>query len=65
MTDLSEKIIAEVERSLQSMFAKGVTIERTMDDDAASYEAKARCASDPMMAKGYRELAEQARKVTE
>jgi hypothetical protein len=65
MTDPSQQIIAEVERSLKSMFAKAITIERTTEDAAATYEAKAALTSDPMLAKGYRELAEQARKGNE
>jgi hypothetical protein len=60
--DPSAAIIAQVEANLRTMFAKGIVIETTGDDEAEAYLAKASMATDPVAARGYRELAEEARK---
>ena len=57
--DLTNRIIKEVERTLTQTFGGGVVLTPTAEtDDARSYLAKAAATADPIMAAGYRALAE-------
>ena len=59
--DTSAAILAEVQKRLTGMFADGIAIDVTSNVEADAYLAKAAATTDPTLAAGYRELAENAR----
>ncbi len=57
-----EAVLAAVEKGLRDMFANGVVVDVTADLAADEFLARAEAATDPVLAAGYRELAEEATK---
>lgn len=57
--ELTERILKHVELALTKTFGTDVVLKSTEPDTARRYLAKAAATSDPIMAAGYRALAEE------